>query len=156
MSPLKDRLDDLDDLIRVFLEKLNIKYGKGILAVDDAVLKGFRHYEWPGNIRELENILERAYILERTRVLTPSSFPLETLIGFDTRPDDGGSGMTLAQARQHAVDAFEFTYLKALLEQSGGRINLAAQKADITPRQLNRLLGRHRLNKNDFKSRPDI
>ncbi|WP_321495138.1 sigma-54 dependent transcriptional regulator [uncultured Desulfobacter sp.] len=157
IPPLKDRLEDLDYLIQVFLKKLDVKYGKGIQKINDAVLKSLKRYDWPGNIRELENILERAYILERTKELTPAGFPLEMLLSFDDNVDQSCEGMmTLAQARQHAVDTFEISYLRALLAQTNGKINAAAQSAGITPRQLNRLLTRHGLDKKEFKSRQDI
>ena len=48
---------------------------KEIKDVDERVINALMQYSWPGNIRELENLVERAYILENTSVLTPGSFP---------------------------------------------------------------------------------
>ncbi len=153
---LRKRLEDLPYLTDIFLKNLNIKYGKGVDRLHHSVLEGFKKYDWPGNIRELENILERAYILEDSSIMMPQNFPQETMPGFDSEIAGNDVGTSLAQARQHAINVFEHSYLTTLLEQTGGRIGLSAQKAGITSRQLNRLLNRHGLNKNDFKQKKDI
>ena len=151
IPPLKERLEDLEYLVDMFLKKLNVKYGKNIQTVHPSVLEGFRHYEWPGNIRELENILERAYILERATVITPDNLPIETQLAAARDLPAPGTGQTLAQVRRHAVNACEISYLTSLLEETNGRIRETAKKADITTRQLNRLLTRHGLDKKQFK-----
>ncbi|WP_321417984.1 sigma-54 dependent transcriptional regulator [uncultured Desulfobacter sp.] len=155
IPPLKERMEDLEYLVDLFLKKLNVKYGKNIQTVHPSVLDGFCHYEWPGNIRELENILERAYILETSTVVTPDNLPIETQMDVIRDIPAPGTGQTLAQARRYAVNACEVFYLTSLLKQTNGRINETAQKAGITPRQLNRLLTRHRLDKKQFKPQKD-
>ncbi|HAR33600.1 MAG TPA: Fis family transcriptional regulator [Desulfobacter sp.] len=151
IPPLNERLEDLEYLVDMFLKKLNVKYGKNIQTVHPSVLEGFRHYEWPGNIRELENILERAYILERATVITPDNLPIETQIAVARDMPASGTGQTLAQVRRHAVNACEISYLTSMLEETNGRIRETAKKAGITTRQLNRLLTRHGLDKKQFK-----
>lgn len=148
---LKERIEDVPNLTEVFLKKLNAKYGKRITGLHPSVIEGFTQYEWPGNIRELENILERAYILETSSILTAQNFPPEMVKYSETYILSEKNPTTLSQARQMAVEAFEKSYLTALLSQTRGKINLAAQKADITTRQLNRLITRYGLNKKNFK-----
>jgi len=148
---LKERLEDLPNLTDIFLKKLNAKYGKGITGLHPSVIEGFRQYEWPGNIRELENILERAYILETSSILSAQNFPPEMVKQSEPYALSERNPSSLAQARQIAVEAFEKSYLTALLGQTKGKINLAAQKADITTRQLNRLITRYGMNKKNFK-----
>jgi transcriptional regulator with PAS, ATPase and Fis domain len=63
IPPLRERLADLPGLIRKFIDKHNQKYGKQVMGVTDDTLRRFSAYQWPGNIRELENILERGVIL---------------------------------------------------------------------------------------------
>lgn len=63
IPPLRERLADLPELIRKFIDKHNKKYGKHVMGVTDDTLRRFSAYQWPGNIRELENILERGVIL---------------------------------------------------------------------------------------------
>jgi len=149
---LKERIEDLPNLTEVFLKKLNAKYGKGIDGLHPSVIEGFTQYEWPGNIRELENILERACILENSSTLTAQNFPPEMVKHCETYYTlSERNPTTLSEAMQVAVEAFEKSYLTALLGQTKGKINLAAQKADITTRQLNRLITRYGLNKKNFK-----
>ena len=156
IPPLSERMEDLSYLANLFLKKLRIKYGKGIRNIHPSVLDGFKKYDWPGNIRELENIIERAYILEGSSQIMPRHFPVEIILGFDSETPENGPASSLAQARQQAINTFERSYLTALLEQAKGQINRAAFQAQITPRQLNRLLNRHGLNKNDFKFKKKI
>lgn len=150
---LKDRLEDLPYLVDVLLAKLNAKYGKDISRIHPAVYEGFQDYDWPGNIRELENLLERAYILEDGSVLTPANFPQEMVMGSWNTPvepcEDGQ--LSLADARHRVIHEFEQTYIKNLLKQTDGKISPAAKKAGITPRQLNRLILRYKIDKAEFK-----
>ena len=155
IPPLKERMEDLPCLTDVFLKKLNIKYGKKITGIHPLVMDRFKRYDWPGNIRELENLLERACILESDTVMMPQSFPLDTMPDGDGSEPGFDTGTSLSSARQSAIDRFEQAYLATLLGQTRGRIDQAAAIAGITPRQLNRLLKRHRLNKNSFKPAKD-
>jgi DNA-binding NtrC family response regulator len=112
-------------------------------------------YDWPGNLRELENLLERAHILETNDQLTPESFPSElfervepvTEIPIDTSE-------TLAAVRSKALAETERRYLKQLLLRNKGRINLSATEAGISTRQLNKLMHKYQLEKNAFKTGP--
>ncbi len=62
IPPLRERLEDLKDLVAALLEDLNRKHNRSVKGVDDEVLEAFRHYAWPGNVRELRNTLERAVV----------------------------------------------------------------------------------------------
>jgi len=152
IPPLRERTEDLAHMTDAFLQKLNQRYSKGIKGLHPAVMDVFRRYDWPGNVRELENVLERAYILERSALLTPPSFPANML------PEEGiGASrsllgeLPLAEARQTAIEDFEQRYLRDLLARNKGRINVSAEKAQVTPRQLNRLMNRYNICKGDYK-----
>ncbi len=153
IPPLKARLEDLPYIVELLLTRLNAKYGKGIPKLHPDVREGFIAYDWPGNIRELENILERAYILETGPILTPCNFPPDLVkdSGKSVPPLTARGDLPLAEARQAAIHAFESAYVKDLLRQTRGKINQAAEKAGITPRQLNRLIVRYHIDKLDFK-----
>lgn len=62
MPPLREHLEDLEDLTTALLEELNRKHNRGVKGVDHEVLEAFRRYSWPGNVRELRNTLERAVV----------------------------------------------------------------------------------------------
>ena len=74
---LQQRSEDIPDWIDYLIDWFNKLYFKEIQSADPVVVKALQEYSWPGNIRELENIIERAYILESTSVLRPESFPQE-------------------------------------------------------------------------------
>ena len=77
LPPLRERLEDIPLLTDSFISTLNQNYNKDINGIDNDVLDAFTSYPWPGNIRELENIIERAYIIEKGKILTAGSFPAE-------------------------------------------------------------------------------
>jgi len=154
IPPLRDRLEDLPHLVDLFLTNLNRKYGKNIKGLHPDIKTRLGRYTWPGNLRELENVLERAYILEDGDVLMPSRFPVAIMAAPSRMPQSPGdwNDLPLSQARQMAVDQFEGRYLIHLLKHHRGRISSAAEAAGITPRQLSRLLSRHGLDKRDYRS----
>ncbi|MGE4297389.1 MAG: sigma 54-interacting transcriptional regulator [Desulfovibrionaceae bacterium] len=152
IPPLRERKEDIPLLVNAFLKKLTREYGKDINDVHPTVLDAFTAYNWPGNVRELENLMERAYILETAHVLTPESFPCD-LFSLDvpaaTIPLD--LTMTLAAFREGAKENAERQYLKEVLAQCKGKVNLSASRAGITPRQLHKLLTRYGISKADYK-----
>jgi len=152
LPPLRERRQDIPALSQVFLDRLNLLYQKDIEELHPVVLTAFNSYEWPGNIRELESLIERAYILESSLVLTPDSFPGEL---FDAAGTVGqlavDTDKPLAHARQLAVEAVERLYLKEQLAANDGRINATARAAGITERQLHKLMVKHGLKKEEFK-----
>ena len=110
------------------------------------------NYSWPGNIRELENLIERAYILETSSILTPESFPSELIaseppmaqISLDT-------SLTLAEVRRLNIESVERNYLKQLLTLNGGRINTTAKNAGVSTRRIHKLLTKYGIRKEEFK-----
>ncbi len=153
LPPLRDRIEDLPFLLDVLLNKMKAKFRKKFKGVHPDVMEAMRQYSWPGNIRELENLLERACILEDDTVLTPDSFPAEIFEGESGRavlPVD--SDLPLSEARRIAVEAFERQYLKDVLARNRGRVNKSAQEAGISTRQLHKLMLRYDLHKEEFKA----
>ena len=75
IAPLRERQDDIKPLGRYFLQKHLPKAGKKLSGISDEAMEVLLHYSFPGNVRELENIIERAIILEKSQVITPESLP---------------------------------------------------------------------------------
>ncbi|MFH1480670.1 MAG: sigma-54 dependent transcriptional regulator [Pseudomonadota bacterium] len=155
IPPLKERIEDLPYFVDVFLTKMNKYNSKQIDKVDPQVVKSFRNYPWPGNIRELENILERAYILETTTTLSSESFPNELL---ETGPllecSAVDPSLTLSEVRRKGVEEIEKRYLKELLAKNRGKIRESADSAGITTRQLHKLMTKYKIHKEEFKASP--
>jgi formate hydrogenlyase transcriptional activator len=83
LPPLRDRLDDIPLLVRHFVDKFSERMNKEVRIIPDEVMEVLKHYNWPGNIRELQNFIERAVILSSGPVL---SAPLGDLRSFVDSP----------------------------------------------------------------------
>ena len=153
IPPLRERKEDIYSISNMILNRLNKFYLKDIHGIHPNVLDAFERYNWPGNIREMENLIERAYILEASSMLTPASFPGELFgsnAGTVNFPSD--SSLTLAETRQHGLEIIEGKYLKDVLARNHGKINQSAQDAGISTRQLNKLMNKYGIRKEEFKS----
>jgi DNA-binding NtrC family response regulator len=152
IPPLRDRIEDIPYLLEEFLKSLNLKYGKNIQSVHSQVVQALKNYHWPGNIRELENLMERAYILETAPMLTSDGFPAELFeSGCPAAVLPVNVNLSLAEARRRAVENFERNYLRELFARNKGRVNSAAQDAGISARQLNKLMVKYGIQKESFK-----
>jgi len=153
LPPLGERAGDIPHLVEVFLKKMNKFDQKEIHDIHPQVLEAFRNYSWPGNIRELENLMERAYILESSFVLTPESFPGEL---FDSEAPSASVSvdacLSLAEMRSKGIEGIERHYLKELLTENRGKIKDSATAAGITTRQLHKLMKKYGIRKEEFKA----
>jgi DNA-binding NtrC family response regulator len=153
IPPLRERVEDIPHLLKGFLENMNRLNAKEIEDVHPQVIEAFRKYPWPGNIRELQNLIERAHILETSVMLCPESFPKE-LFEYDG-PFTSlllASSMTLAEVRHKGIEEIERNYLKDLLTRKKGKIKESAETAGITTRQLHKLMTKYGIRKEEFKS----
>lgn len=149
---LRHRKEDIPGLVETFISQLNRFHNKEILDIHPQVIEAFLNYSWPGNIRELENIMERAYILERTAILVPESFPAELFSNEDTLSRvQMDTMLPLAEVRRRGVEEIERRYLKEVLDECCGKINASAEVAGISTRQLHKLMKKYGLQKEEFK-----
>ncbi|MBF0498163.1 MAG: sigma-54-dependent Fis family transcriptional regulator, partial [Deltaproteobacteria bacterium] len=153
LPPLRKRPEDIPLLVEIFLERLNRTYNKDIKDIDSEVLEVLKCYSWPGNIRELENLIERAYILEKGALLTAESFPSElfTLEPLGTGGTNNKTLPSLAEVRKRAVEQAERRYLLEVMAINKGRIDQTAAAAGVTTRQLHNILTKCGLHKEDFR-----
>ncbi len=157
IPPLRERLEDVPLFVRMFIDKLNKFYSKDIHDIHPSVLEAFSEYSWPGNIRELENLIERSYIIEQSSVLSPESFPSELFISTaDQQRIKVDTSITLAEARRIYISDIEENYLRGVLSLYGGRINETAHAAGISTRQLHKLMKRYGIKKEEFKKNLNV
>src|SRR5450755_2461444 len=106
MPPLKDHKEDVPDLLQTLLAEVNVKHGRTVAAVSEAVLNLFRNYSWPGNVRELRNTLERAVIVCEGSVIETKHLPPafgQTIARTTTDDPDAirlGVGTTVGEAER--------------------------------------------------------
>jgi DNA-binding NtrC family response regulator len=135
VPPLRDRLEDLPLLVNHFLDALGAG-DQGHLFTPE-VIDEMTRYDWPGNVRELRNHIERRVILGGASQPAegeerPSAPPMPSMaVDLD---------VPFKQAKEGMIEAFERSYLKALLEWSDGNVSRAARRANIDRVYLHRLL----------------
>jgi len=146
IPPLRDRKADLRALAQHFLEKYSKEMGKEITKFSSYAIDLLNKYDFPGNIRELENLLERSVALSTTNIVLPDSLALSVhkrrwIEGFKDRRfdlDEVSRGVSL----ETILEEIERGYLKKALDCSNGNKNKAADLLGITFRSL-----RYRLDK---------
>jgi two-component system response regulator PilR (NtrC family) len=147
LPPLRERTDDIPLLTEHFLAKYAAQMGKAINSVAADAMKCLQTYGWPGNIRELENAVERAVALERSAAIRLSSLPEHVQNGIvpgaapgrDTGLPDSGF-----QLEQHVQD-IEREYLVEALRRANGVKSRAAELLGISFRQFRYLSKKYNL-----------
>ncbi len=130
LPPLRARKSDIPALVSHFLEKYATAYGKDVKGLAPGTLNAFLAHDWPGNIRELENAVERAVVLGKSSELTADDLPA-TLRG--PRPLGQGAGSLIPGATLHAI---EREAILRTLEMVQGSTIRAAQVLGISPRKI--------------------
>ncbi len=144
LAPLRERKGDVERLAAWFLEACDKRFGLGSKAIHPQSLAWMGTYRWPGNIRELENLLYREYLLSEGSVMwieAPKGLGSAPLEG----PEPTAGDLTFNQAKARAVESFERDYLLGLLDTARGNISLAAKLAGKERRSLGKLLKKHGL-----------
>jgi two-component system response regulator PilR (NtrC family) len=124
LPPLRERREDIALIAEHFLAKYSEQMGKPITAISHQALELLMRYEWPGNIRELENVLERAVALEATPTILPDSLPAN-IRGDSARPPSASlpSPDALPAAGfdlEAHVKEIEMGYIAEALKRAGG------------------------------------
>ncbi|WPD24510.1 MAG: sigma-54 dependent transcriptional regulator [Candidatus Electrothrix scaldis] len=152
LPPLRERKEDIPGLTEGFIRRFNRLYAKEIIDIHPQVIDAFLRYSWPGNIRELENIIERSCIIERSSMLLPDSFPAELFVHDDTLTRiQMDTMLPLAEVRRRGIEEIERCYLKEVLSSKKGKINRSAEAAGVSTRQLHKLMKKYGLKREEFK-----
>jgi two-component system response regulator PilR (NtrC family) len=121
LPPLRERREDIPLLAEHFLAKYNEQMGKEIAALSHQTLELLRQYDWPGNIRELENVMERAVALEPTPTILPDSLPAMIRGNAPQIPTANAQGLPAAGFDLEAhVKEIERGYIAEALKKAGG------------------------------------
>jgi DNA-binding NtrC family response regulator len=156
IPPLRERPGDIELLVKHFLGIFRSRHGRDVQGIHPVAMETILHYEWPGNIRELENVLERSYLLERTKIIRPETLPLE--LSCSVKPPKGNgidTSRPLPELKTKAVDTIERLYLLKLFDQYNGRVDKTARHAGITTRHLRNLIRKHGISRDEYKRSSD-
>ncbi len=106
LPPLREHLEDLEDLVPALLEELNTRHGTAFKGIDGDMLDAFRHYSWPGNARELRNALERMVVTSSGEMLRRKDLPSDFGQRLPSGTENGlrlHAGMTVAEAERRLI-----------------------------------------------------
>jgi Nif-specific regulatory protein len=150
LPPLRERKLDIAPLAESFAIKFGKKNGKKIKGVDPEALNILSRYSFPGNIRELENIIERSAILAQNEWITKEDLP-RTLFeanGFDYKINIPQNYGELKALKKKAIEEIEKSFLNHILMKNQNIISKAAEEARMHRVELHRLINKY---KEDFK-----
>ncbi len=151
LPPLRDRKEDIPLFVNHFVEHFNRILGKSVTAIPHEVMSMLMDYDFPGNVRELSNLIERGLILSQGNFFNAESLP-EVIPGNEGFPETDFhiANFNLKESRRHMLDTFEKKFLTELLTINKGRVSLAAQKAGLERQSLYRLLKKHGIDPRQF------
>ena len=138
LPPLRERLDDIPLLVRAFLDETNARNQKAVKAVAPDALRSLESYAWPGNIRELRNVIERATILAEGEFIERKHLPPPVAAGSGAPP----KALTLAPGT--TVEEAERRLIMLTLEYTGNNKTRAAEILGISLKTLHNKLNRFR------------
>src|SRR5215204_1629464 len=122
MPPLRDRIEDLPELARLFVHRYRTKFRKPVKGISASALKILATYWWPGNIRELENLIERLVAVTDKEWITDEDLPLEYHFAkLDSNPTTGEALF------QEACDTFERNFILRALEKGDWNVTATAR-----------------------------
>ena len=148
MPPLRDRPEDIALLVHHFIGKYRGRLGKAIDGITPGALRRFASYDFPGNVRELENKVHQAMVVAEGPLITEADVALPAGRSAGGRPD---ISRPFRELKQEAIDGFEKAYLTELLREHHGNLARAARAADMDRKNLWALVVRHGLDREQFK-----
>jgi Nif-specific regulatory protein len=143
---LRERINDIPALVDHFIQKANDKNGTDILRISSAAIDMLTIYNWPGNIRELENCIERAAILSTDKVIRPQNLPPTLQTAQSTGTNKTGSLQTIVEGveKQLIIDS---------LTSRKGNVFQTAKELGISNRKLGLRIEKYEIDVTKYKTR---
>ncbi len=173
LPPLRERREDIEDISLFMMEKFNRLHDRRISSIHPEALDAMRAYDWPGNIRELENVIEHAFIIEGSDQIHLESLPFHLKESeersFDDIDDEEDSQEALPNlqeelkqfeeqmAGQNSLkypelkEQFEKEFIRRALKAFNGRINQTAEQTQMTKVTLLRKLEKYNINPKEYQ-----
>ncbi len=139
MPPLRERREDIVYLAQHFLDIFKKENGASDLVISKAAMDRMVEYDWPGNVREMKNALERAVVMGNGKQILPEDLPT-----FATRPQY--TGLEVGLSLKEAIDAFKKEFIQLNLRHTDGNRSMAAKTMKIQRTYLSRLIAKFGIN----------
>ncbi|MEE2658508.1 MAG: sigma-54 dependent transcriptional regulator, partial [Candidatus Latescibacterota bacterium] len=148
LPPLRERRDDIALLAEHYLSVYSEKNQKPVQSIDPDAMDLLVRHEWRGNVRELQNVIERALVLADGEVVQPDNLPPSMR---SAEPSGAGDhpqfylDLPFKEAKEHLIEDFERRYIVDVLQSFHGNISRAAKHCGIDRRSLHRLLAKYQI-----------
>jgi Nif-specific regulatory protein len=139
LPPLRQRMDDIPVLSEHFLNRFKEETGMASLKISADAMQKMQQYNWPGNIRELQNAIERAVVMGDGNTIIPEDLPIKQ----QNRPPS--EGVTVGLTLEEALNQFKRDFIIMNLKHTGGNRSQAAKIMDIQRTYLSRLISKYDL-----------
>lgn len=145
LLPLRKRKEAIPHLVNNFLERFSKRYKKSRVSVSSDAMEYLMSYHWPGNIRQLKNIMERMFLMAQKSIINVDDFPEDIIdiVSFDTGENHNPTASSFDFAARGPIEPLrkarqrlEKTIIMRALEMAGGQRAVAAELLDIKPRTL--------------------
>jgi two-component system response regulator HydG len=150
LPPLRERLEDIPMLARHFLKIHGNRSGRNINEITHDAIKKLMTYNWPGNVRQLENVVERAVATANSNCIDAGDMP--DIAEVTNEIQQSGAQSLIDAPLSHRIADLEKTYLTDLLKRYAGKTEIATDKAGLSLRTLQRKLQIYGIKPEQFKS----
>ncbi|MBW1793585.1 MAG: sigma-54-dependent Fis family transcriptional regulator [Deltaproteobacteria bacterium] len=152
LPALRERREDIPLLVHHFVEKYSKLNNRDIRDIEPKAMSMLMAREWPGNVRQLENVIERGVILcQSDRIRLEDLMPERT----DSRPlpyfNEAIYGLPFREAKEAVIKAFHREYIQGVLQQNRGNISRAADQAGVQRQYLHRIMKHEKIDAEEFK-----
>jgi two-component system, NtrC family, response regulator HydG len=166
LPPLRDRKEDIERLVVHFIQKFNRLHRKNVQEISTQAMEVLMKHNWPGNIRELENVIEHSFVIEVSERITVASLPtylvgdqfpaLQTMRDTEDASDDTEGGTVEVDEPlldyKSFKEQFEREFIVKALRTFKGRINQTALHAGIPKKTLLRKLQKYNIRADDYRA----
>lgn len=142
LPPLRERKQEIEPLVRYFMGRFNQRLGKNVSHIEPSCLSALKHYHWPGNIRQLENVIERMVLMSESEVLRLEDLSSEVVgayargevaLGQPGLPEDLSKFKEIVRARTQSL---ERELIERALDETGWNVTRAAEKLGLSRKGL--------------------
>jgi two-component system response regulator AtoC len=136
LPPLRERKEDFENLLAAALASANAKLGREVNQVEPQCLKVMREYRWPGNIRQLDNVVERMVLMGDGAMLRVEDLPDEIRATQDFQSDEAREQFSLKDLVRKKTQEIEREWIERALQETDGNITKAAVKLGLSRKGL--------------------
>lgn len=140
IPPLRDRKSDIPKLADHFLKKYSEFFSVPQKRLSKAAIEKLMDYDWPGNIRELENVIQQCLVMAKNPQIEPDDISIQKIVDVDII-----AGASFQATKANIIEQFEKDYVIKLLADNQGNITRAAKLAKMPRKSLYRLLDKHNI-----------